>query len=95
MKKNKLSEAKTIAMLNEAEAGVPVTDLCRKYAVSSSTFYKLKNKFAGMTLPEMKRLRTLETENRRLKAMYADMSLEHKILKEVIEKKYPGLIDED
>ena len=95
MKRNKLSEAQIFAMLNEADAGIPVNDLLRKYKVASSTYYKLKSKYAGMSLPELKRLKALEEENRRLKSMYADLSLDHKILKEVLEKKYPGLIDED
>jgi len=81
-------------MLNEGQAGLPIADLCRKYQISSATYYKLKNKYAGMSVPELKRLKELEAENRRLKAMYADVSMEHKILKEVIEKKFPDLIDE-
>ena len=81
-------------MLNEGQAGLPIADLCRKYRISSATYYKLKNKYAGMSVPELKRLKELEAENRRLKAMYADVSMEHKILKEVIEKKFPDLIDE-
>ena len=95
MKKSKLSETQIITLLNEAEAWVAVTDLCRKYQISTATFYKLKNKYAGMSVSALKRLRELETENLRLKSMYADVSLEHKILKEVLEKKFPGLIDED
>ena len=95
MKKSKLSETQIITLLNEAEAGLPVTDLCRKYQISTATFYKLKAKYAGMSVSALKRLRELETENLRLKSMYADVSLEHKILKEVLEKKFPGLIDED
>ena len=81
-------------MLNEGQAGLPIADLCRKYQISSATYYKLKNKYSGMSVPELKRLKELEAENRRLKAMYADVSMEHKILKEVIEKKFPDLIDE-
>lgn len=92
MKKSKLSETQIIEMLNEGEAGVGVADLCRKYHVSSATYYKLKNKYAGMNVPELKRLKELETENQRLKAMYADVSLEHKILKEVLGKKFPELL---
>lgn len=95
MKKSKLSEAQIVSMLNEAEAGVPVEDLCRKYKVSNSTFYKMKAKYAGMGMAEIKRLKALETENQRLKAMYAEISLEHKVLKDVIEKKFPDLLDED
>jgi len=95
MKKNKLSEAQIINMLNEAEAGVSLTDICRKYEVANSTFYKLKSKYSGMNASDLKRLKELETENQRLKAMYAEVSLEHKILKDVLEKKFPGLIDEN
>jgi len=92
MKKSKLSEAQIIAMLNEAQAGVSVNDVCRKYQVSSATYYKLKSKYSGMNVSELKRLKELEAENQRLKSMYADVSLEHKILKEILEKKYPELI---
>lgn len=95
MKRSKLSETQTITMLNEGVAGVPVADICRKYQISSATYYKLKNKYSGMSIPDLKRLKALEAENSRLKSMYADMSLEHKILKEVLEKKFPGLIDEN
>ena len=94
MKKCKLTETQIIAMLNEGEAGVAVADLCRKYSVSPATYYKMKSKYAGMSVSDLKRLKSLEEENNRLKAMYADISLEHKILKEVIEKKFPHLIDE-
>ncbi len=95
MKKSKLSDAQIVSMLNEAEAGVSVEDLCRKYKVANSTFYKMKAKYAGMGMAEIKRLKALETENQRLKAMYAEISLEHKVLKDVIEKKFPDLLDED
>jgi putative transposase len=93
MKKNKLSESQMFSMLNEAEAGIPINDVCRKYGVANSTYYKLKSKYAGMSLPELKRLKQLEDENRRLKTMYADLSLDHKILKEVVEKKFPEILD--
>ena len=76
MKKLKLSEAQITTMLSEAEAGIPVVELCRKYNVANSTFYKLKSKYAGMTTTELKRLKALEAENNRLKRMYADLSLE-------------------
>lgn len=84
-----------VTMLSEGEAGLPAGELCRKYQISSATYYKLKSKYAGMSVSELKRLKELEAENRRLKAMYADISLEHKILKEVLEKKYPELLDEN
>ncbi len=95
MKKSKLSESKIVEMLNEGEAGLSVNDLCRKYKISLSTYYKLRNKYSGMNVSELKRLKELESENRRLKTMYADVSMEHSILKEVLEKKFPELIDKD
>ena len=94
MRKSKLSESQIISMLNEGAAGLPVADLCRKYQVSTATYYKFKSKYSGMKVSELRRLKELEAENRRLKAMYADVSLEHKILKEVLEKKFPEEIDE-
>jgi len=81
--------------LKEAEVGVPINDLCRKYKIANSTYYKLKTKYAGMNVADLTRLKALETENQRLKAMYADLSLDHQILKEVVEKKFPEILDED
>lgn len=94
MKKNKLTEPQIMLLLKESEAGVPVADICRKYAIANSTFYKLKAKYGGMERSDLRRLKNLEEENRRLKQMYADMSLEHRILKDIVEKKFPGLKDE-
>ena len=95
MKKCKLNESQIITMVNEGEAGIPVEDICRKYQISSATYYKLKNKYAGMSISDVKRMKTLEEENQRLKQMYADISLEHRILKDVLEKKFPGLIGDN
>ena len=92
MKKNKLSDQQIVDMLNETSAGEKVEVVCRKYGIAASTYYQIKKKYGGMQTSELKRLKALEEENRRLKAMYADMSLDHKILKELIEKKYPELI---
>ena len=86
MKKSKIREHQIITMLNEAQAGVPAVDLCRKYQISSATYYKLKAKYTGMSISALKRLKALERENQRLKGRYADISLAHKILKEVLEK---------
>ena len=66
-----------------------------KIGVANSTYYKLKSKYAGMSLSDLKRLKELEKENYRLKKMYAELSLDHTILKEVIEKKFPDILDED
>jgi putative transposase len=87
MKQSRFSEQQIIKMLKEAEAGLPVPDLCRKYGVSKSTFYKWKSKYGGLEASDVERLKALEAENRRLKQMYADLSLEHQVLKEIVEKK--------
>ena len=66
---------------------MPVADLCRTHGFSKSSFYKWKAKYGGMEASDLRRLRELEEENRRLKQMYADLSLEHQVLKDVVEKK--------
>jgi putative transposase len=94
MKKTTLSEAQIFSMLNEAESGTSIAEVCRKYKIAQSTFYKFKAKYAGMSVSEMKRLRELEKENARLKKMFADVSLERDIIKDVLEKKYPELLED-
>jgi putative transposase len=86
MKRSTFTEHQIVKILKEAEAGVPVTDLCRQYGFGKSTFYKWKAKYGGMDASALKRLKELEEENRRLKQMYADLSLEHRVLKEIVEK---------
>ena len=88
MRKSKYSEAKILAILKEAEAGMTVAEITRKYGVSNGTFYKWKSKYAGMGGAEIKRMRQLEDENCKLKRMYADLSLENNVLKELIEKNF-------
>ena len=87
MKPTQFSENQIIKILKEAEAGVPVTDLCRTYGFSKSSFYKWKAKYGGMEASDLRRLRELQVENRRLKQMYAELSLEHQVLKDIVEKK--------
>lgn len=87
MKRKRYSEHQIVKILNEAEAGVPVTELSRQYGFSQSAFYKWKAKYGGMDMPQLKRLKELEEENRKLKQMYAELSLDHKLLKEIVEKK--------
>ena len=87
MKKTKFSETKIVAILKEAEVGVPAPELARKYGISQATFYNWKAKYGGMDISDIKRLKELEKENHRLKQMYADLSLEHEALKDIIEKK--------
>ncbi len=89
MKKSKFSESQIVNILKEAEAGVALDELIRQHGFSKATFYKWKAKYSGMSVSELKRLKELEEENRRLKQMYADLSLEHEVLKDIIEKKLP------
>ncbi len=87
MKKSKFSESQIVTILKEAEAGVSLEDLIRQHGFSKASFYKWKGKYSGMSVSELKRLKELEEENRRLKQMYANLSLEHEALKDIIEKK--------
>jgi len=87
MKKKRFSEAQIVAILKEGEAGIPLPDLSRKYGFAQSTYYQWKSKYGGMSASELKRLRDIEEENKRLKRMYADLSLDHELLKDVLEKK--------
>jgi putative transposase len=87
MRKSKFSETQIIAILKAVEAGKTVRDVCREHEISDATYYKWKTKYGGMEASDIRRLRELEEENRRLKHMYAELSLEHRILKEVLEKK--------
>jgi len=87
MKKSRFSESQIVTILKEAESGVPLDELSRQHGFSKATFYKWKAKYSGMDVSTLKRLRELEEENRRLKQMYAELSLDHKILKDIVEKK--------
>jgi putative transposase len=87
MKQSKYRETQIVNILKEAEAGIPVEDLSRKHGFSQSAFYKWKAKYSGMDASALKRLKELEEENRRLKQMYADLSLEHQALKDIVQKK--------
>jgi len=87
MRKSKYTEHQIIDVLRRAEAGVPVKDLCRELGISSATFYQWRSKFGGMEASDLKRLRDLEDENRQLKQMYAELSLDHRVLKDIVEKK--------
>jgi len=89
MKKSKFTESQIFNILKEADAGVALEDLIRQHGFSRASFYKWKAKYSGMDVSELKRLKELEEENRRLKQMYADLSLEHEVLKDIIEKKLP------
>ena len=87
MKKSRFTETQIVSILNEADAGVTVGDICRKHNISPATYYKWKSKYGGLAASELKRLKDLERENARLKKMYADLSLENEALKDLISKK--------
>ncbi|OCG36808.1 transposase [Gilliamella sp. Bim1-2] len=75
-----------VAILKEAEAGIPVKELCRKYGMGNSTFYKWREKYGGMETSYIKRLKELEAENRKLKQMFAELSLKSQLQEEIIKK---------
>ncbi|OCG58489.1 transposase [Gilliamella sp. Nev5-1] len=82
----KMTEHQIIAILKEAEAGIPVKELCRKYGMGNSTFYKWREKYSGMETSDIKRLKELEAENRKLKQMFAELSLRSQLQEEIIKK---------
>ena len=88
MKTSRFSDAQIIAILNQAEAGSPVPELCREHGISSATFYKWRAKFGGMDASLMARLKDLQEENRRLKKMYAEERLKADILQEAMAIKW-------
>lgn len=87
MKRSKFTEKQIFEILRSFEGGVPVSELSRKYGVSVATIYNWRTKYHGMSESDMKRLRHLEEENRRLKKMYAEACMDNEILKDVIAKK--------
>ena len=87
MKRSKFSESQIITILKAVETGRTVADVCREHEVSEATYYKWKTKYGGMEAADIRRLRELEEENHRLKQMYAELSLDHRMLKEVLTKK--------
>lgn len=87
MKKRRISEAQIVKALKEHESGRDQDSICREYGIHKSTFYNWRKKYGGMEANELKKLKELEEENRRLKQMYADLSLDHQILKDVLSGK--------
>ena len=87
MKKSRFTEEQIAAAVRQAEAGVAVAEICRRLGVSEVTFYRWKKRFAGMGVTELRKLRQLEEENRKLKSLVADLTLDKHMLQEVIAKK--------
>jgi putative transposase len=87
VKKSRYSDSQIMAILKQAEAGVPVADLCREHGMSSAAFYQWRSKFGGMDASMMKRLKELEAENARLKKMYAEERIKAELRQEALEGK--------
>ena len=87
MKGSRFTETQIFSILKEAEAGSQVKEVCRKHGISDATYYNWKAKYGGMTVSDLKRMKDLESELGRLKRMYADLALENRALKDLIEKK--------
>lgn len=87
MKMSRFSEPQILAILRQAEGGVPVPDLCREHGMSTASFYKWRAKYGGMDASMISQMKALEDENRQLKKMYAEMSMQAELLKEALGKK--------
>lgn len=87
MKRTRFTETQIVKALKEQESGRNADDICRELGISAATFYRWKSKYGGLEGSDVKRLKDLEEENARLKRMFAELSLDHTILKDVITKK--------
>lgn len=88
MKAKRYTEEQIIAVLKEGEAGAKIADLCRRYGISEASYYNWKTKYAGMTGRDLRRLKALEAENRRLKQIVAEQALDNLTLKELLSKNF-------
>ena len=87
MKMTRFSEPQILAILRQAEGGVPVAELCREHGMSTASFYKWRAKYGGMDASMISQMKSLEDENRRLKRMFADLSMQADLLKQALGKK--------
>jgi len=87
MRRSKFSEEQIVLALKQVDAGVPVSEICRKYGISDKTFYGWRKKYAGLGAQDLRELRQLRDENRRLKGLVADLTLDKQVLQDVLAKK--------
>lgn len=87
MKKSRFTETQIVSILKQADAGIPVKDVCRQAGISTPTYYQWKSKYGGMEASDLRRVKELEAENARLKRLYADLALENSAMKDLIAKK--------
>lgn len=87
MKKSRFSETEIVSILKQGDAGVAVKDLCRQAGISTATYYQWKSKYGGMEASDLKRVKELESENARLKRLYAELALDNAAMKDLIAKK--------
>jgi putative transposase len=87
MKKSRFTDTQIMSVLRQAEGGLAVAELCREHGISAATFYKWRSKFGGMDASMMAEMKTMQDENRRLKKMFAELSMQNELLKEALGKK--------
>ena len=87
MKKSRFTESQIMSVLKQAEAGMAVVELCREHAISNATFYKWRAKYGGMDASMIAETKGIQEENRRLKKMFAELSIQNELLKEALGKK--------
>jgi putative transposase len=91
MKKSRFTETQIMSVLRQAEGGIAVADLCREHGISDATFYQWRAKFGGMDASMITEMKTIQDENRRLKKMFAELSMQNELLKEALGKNKPAI----